>query len=318
MPSSRASLPDKKELIKLYRQAIFEASLDEVDQKLADRLSKVSLVSAQDKQIAATHQHKLSRKVPRWMRVGAYIIPAVCVTAGMYLLGSAVMPIAAYYVSELPAIQARQLVSPIPEENILDSMPLVISQLADASLEDGQTGRIEPIILDSQLDFTNLSNWFEGAVLPELQSGQSGIPEETYTIEIPSLNIKNATVTVGGTNLNKSLVHFQGTALPGQAGSPVIFGHSVLRQFYNPSEKNPRRYNTIFSTIMTMKKGEKILVTRQGVTYTYLVQDKTEVKPTDTYILAQKYDNHQLKLVTCTPEGTYLRRGVVTAVLVSQ
>lgn len=171
---------------------------------------------------------------------------------------------------------------------------------------------VEPIILDSPLDYTNLSNWF-GATAPELLQHQQAQSE--YTIDIPSIQVTNAKVVVGGTNLNKSLIQYPGTALPGDVGSPVIFGHSVLRQFFNPSEKNPRRYNSIFSTIMTMKKGEKIYVTRDGVKYTYVVQDKTEVKPEDTYILAQKYDTKQLKLVTCTPEGTYLRRGVITAVL---
>jgi sortase (surface protein transpeptidase) len=48
------------------------------------------------------------------------------------------------------------------------------------------------------------------------------------------------------------------------------------------------------------------------------VQEKTEDKPTDVYILNQQYDAARLKLVTCTPEGTYLRRGVVTAQLVSK
>ena len=118
--------------------------------------------------------------------------------------------------------------------------------------------------------------------------------------------------------MNKSLIAFPGTALPGEYGAPVIFGHSVLRQFYNPNEKNPRRYNSIFSTIMTLKNGDQIYVTHDNIKYTYVVQEKTEVKPTDVYILNQKYDAAHLKLVTCTPEGTYLRRGVVTAQLVKQ
>jgi len=104
--------------------------------------------------------------------------------------------------------------------------------------------------------------------------------------------------------------------LPGQPGAPVVFGHSLLRQFYNPKESNPRRYNSIFSTIMTLDKGDKIYLYYGDVRYTYVVEDKTEVKPTDTYILSQDYGVRQLKLVTCVPEGTYLRRGVVTAQLI--
>jgi LPXTG-site transpeptidase (sortase) family protein len=67
---------------------------------------------------------------------------------------------------------------------------------------------------------------------------------------------------------------------------------------------------------MTLKKGDEIKILDDGITYTYQVMEKTEVKPEDTYILAQRRDAKLLKLVTCTPEGTYLRRGVVTAQLI--
>jgi sortase (surface protein transpeptidase) len=39
------------------------------------------------------------------------------------------------------------------------------------------------------------------------------------------------------------------------------------------------------------------------------------VKPEDVFILEQNYEEKTLKLVTCVPEGTYLRRGVITATL---
>ena len=48
------------------------------------------------------------------------------------------------------------------------------------------------------------------------------------------------------------------------------------------------------------------------------VQGKTEVKADDTFTLAQRVDVRQLKLVTCVPEGTTLRRGVITAQLVKE
>lgn len=331
MRSSKNVLPQKSDLVLLYRQAVLEqVPLGVVDQRVREEATKVEAVTKQEKTFSADREAKIVKKVPTWMRIGAFIIPTLCISAGVFLVGSAVMPIAGYYVNELPELQANTLAAPIPAENVLDAMPLVVSQTGgDGGTDTQRLGTIEPVIIENQLDYTNLSNWFEGATLPDLSTQSVGAGpiatvtsnsdqpqiEETYVLEIPSINIKNATVTIGGTNLNKSLIQFPGTALPGQNGSPVIFGHSVLRQFYNPSEKNSRRYNSIFSTIMTLKKGEKIFLTYKGVTYTYIVQEKTEVKPTDTYILAQKYDGMQLKLVTCTPEGTYLRRGVVTATL---
>ncbi len=95
----------------------------------------------------------------------------------------------------------------------------------------------------------------------------------------------------------------------------MIFGHSVLRQFYNPKVTNPRRYISIFSYIMTLKKGDEIIVKDDAISYTYVVTAKTEVKPDDRYILEQQRNIRELKLITCVPEGTFLRRGVITAQL---
>jgi sortase A len=67
-----------------------------------------------------------------------------------------------------------------------------------------------------------------------------------------------------------------------------------------------------------LEPGDRIYITQDNIRYTYVVQSKTDVKPTDTYILSQNYSSRTLKLVTCVPEGTYLRRGVVTAQLVKE
>jgi len=177
----------------------------------------------------------------------------------------------------------------------------------------------EPEIVDVELDYTNLQNWFTGVDIPTLATGKNSDGQVEYTIDIPKLKIFGAKVVAGGTDLSKGIIAYEGTALPGEFGAPVLFGHSTNRAFYNPSEKNSRRYMSIFSYIMTLDKNDEIIISmNDGIKYTYVVQEKTEVKPTDVYILTQKYDSKSLKLVTCTPEGTYLRRGVVTAQLVSQ
>jgi sortase A len=66
---------------------------------------------------------------------------------------------------------------------------------------------------------------------------------------------------------------------------------------------------------MTLEDGDEILVDFDGIRYQYLVKQKLEVKPEDVYILGQRYNSRDLKLVTCVPEGTYLRRGVIVAQL---
>lgn len=324
---------DQAELVRLYRKALSDGvPLDKLDKKVQKLFvrTKVAEEMEEKNDIAQTSRLK-SRRLPKFLRFGAAVVPIAFLSVGLYLVGTAVMPIVGYYLKNLPNLRSNQLASPIPKEEVLDVTPLIVAQVQAVDFEgtDDEYGeKTGPVIIDAKLDYTNLANWFENSELHDLAPdpatlvpiSESAVEEEVseYIIDIPKLNIANARVAVGGTNLNKSLIQYPGTALPGKAGSPVVFGHSVLRSFYNPKQNNPRRYNSIFSTIMTLKKGDKIYVKQNNVRYTYMVQDKSEVKPTDTYILSQRYDVRQLKLVTCTPEGTYLRRGVVTAQLVKE
>lgn len=243
----------------------------------------------------------INHEVPkghRWSKLAAPVL----LTVGSLLLANVIWPVMWYQLMSSPALQRVELISPVPKDE-LGSTPLIAEINPPPS-------PIIPQVLSADLDYSKVSNWFPGAV-------QMGVTEvKSYTISIPSLRINNATVTVGGESLDKSLIHYAGTALPGQLGSPVIFGHSVLRQFYDPGEKNPRRYLSIFSKIMTLKNGDRIFIDYDGIKYTYEVKDKVEVHPEDLFILEQKYSNRELKLITCVPEGTYLRRGVIVAQLV--
>ncbi len=310
----------QQELVSLYRKALIRGvSLDEIEEKIQKQVDRISVVDKMERDFEKKREQRVINRVPRFIRLGAFVVPAALLTFGIYLVGSAVFPIMAYYVQTSPALQTSSLLAPIPREEVMDVTPLVIDTSDHvASTISKEDEDIAPIIINEELDYTNLNNWFSSGALPEVRGGQVQRPDITkeFMLDIPTLDIHNAKVQIGGTDLNSSLISYAGTALPGNPGAPVVFGHSVLRQFYNPSEKNPRRYNSIFSTIMTLKNGDEIFVTYDGVEYRYIVQEKTEVQPEDVYILTQQYDARQLKLVTCTPEGTYLRRGVVTAQLV--
>jgi sortase A len=125
----------------------------------------------------------------------------------------------------------------------------------------------------------------------------------TYTLSIPKLKIKDALVIVSGDDLGVSLVHYGGTPLPGQYGNAVVFGHSTLPQFFSPTN-----YKTIFSLLPTIKIGDMIEVTYDGVVYTYVVYDMVVVEPTDLSPLEQRFDDSYMTIVTCVPPGTYWKR----------
>lgn len=238
----------------------------------------------------------------RWGLVSA------CFLLGSVLLLLAAWPFLRYVILKNDRKQSR-LVAPVPDSQfnsqVITHDPQVIS---DVSVLQNQP---IPEMIDESLYYMDLKHWFND----DSQLSFNRLDKQ-YILDIPKLKISNALVKVGGTDLDNNLIHYATAPFPGERGASIIFGHSVLRQFYDPRENNSRRYMSIFSTIMTLTAGDKIHITSDGVRYTYEVLHSKNVKPDDAYILEQDDSDRFLKLVTCTPEGTYLMRGVVTAKLV--
>lgn len=154
-------------------------------------------------------------------------------------------------------------------------------------------------LAQTKIDYTKASNWIIGEDRKKFNQSRISF----YNISISKLKINSATVALGSDDLSKSLVQYPGTALPGKRGTTLIFGHSILPQFYNP-----KNYMSIFSTLPTLKIGDEIKLNYDGADYRYLVYEMLEVKPSETKtILNQKTDNSYLTLVTCTPPGHPLK-----------
>lgn len=244
------------------------------------------------------------------------IIPTLVSAVGLGLVASVAWPVASYqYSALLNRTQSESsLLSPITYESF-------------ASEPNGQDEN-KPVLI-SDVDYTKASNWFtflpsEPSVTPvfesqskflQLDGTPSGVPlvqkQSEYSLAIPSLGIKQATVKADTDDLTKSLIQYRQSSSPGLAGSPVIFGHSTLPQFFNVNN-----YLTIFSTLPTIKVGADIFIDYAGVRYTYRVNRLYEVEPNEIWVLGQDYNQKMLKLITCVPPGTKLRRLVVEAQLI--
>lgn len=252
--------------------------------------------------------------IPRYLK----LMPTLLSAIGLGFVGSVTWPIVSYQFnsqSDPPSINrmsGTNLISPLVDEAMAlsldtDSAPIVISDI----------------------DYSKASNWFTATpiitprptltVIPsQVPSNDPGasVPQiasvaEYFSLSIPSLEIEGALVKVNGEDLAKSLVHFPGTSLPGEFGSPVIFGHSSLPQWFKSSN-----YMTIFATLPTIKVGADVFVTIDKVSYTYRVAKMYEVKPEDTWALRQDYGEKSLKLITCVPPGTRLKRLIIEAKLI--
>lgn len=199
---------------------------------------------------------------------------------------------------------------------ILISQPLLTTTISPISQEssDGKRALAQVVLAAGDpnsvgpvgSDYTNANVWF-----PTLPQKKVVTPVNTYTLSIPKLGINGAIVTIGGDDLNHSLIHYGGTGLPGDYGNAVVFGHSTLPQFYNP-----KNYTTIFSTLPTLTEGDDMFIAYDGITYRYQVFKMVVLSPTDLSLLAQLYDDSYVTLVTCVPPGTYWKRLYVVARLV--
>lgn len=156
-------------------------------------------------------------------------------------------------------------------------------------------------------DYTQPATWF-----PAASTTPSVSRVRYYTLSIPRLNLQNIPVEINGTDLKKNPIQFSGTALPGDFGNTVIFGHSTLPALYKPNDPI-----SVFIPLPKIKVGDAVTIQYDGVTYKYIVKSTAEVDPSQIEVLAQRYDKNELTLITCVPLGTYLRRFVARAELVN-
>lgn len=156
------------------------------------------------------------------------------------------------------------------------------------------------------VDYTNAYNWFPN-YLPR-QNKNEGI--NSYTISIPSIDIKDAIVSTSDINLAQHMINFTGTAIPPQSGNAVVFGHSTLPQLYNPKD-----YKTILANAYKIKVGDEIFVNFDKISYRYKVISIIIVDPSDTSVLEQDTRDSFLTLITCTPPGTVWKRLVIKSAL---
>jgi sortase A len=232
------------------------------------------------------------RRIPLYLKT----IPTIVSALGLAILGGVAYPVVSYQLQNIHLfnLASSGLLSPVYYE----------SQANDSG---------EPVVAQGT-DFTKASSWFPGTPQNDLFATQKTFATDVpdfYSISIPSLGIFDAQVALRDEDLTKHLVQFPQTALPGQIGSPVIFGHSTLPQFFDPL-----KYTTIFSTLPKIKPGSDIIITYNDTEYTYRISKTFEVKPKELWVLRQDYSDKTLKLITCVPPGTTLRRLVVEASLI--
>ncbi len=109
--------------------------------------------------------------------------------------------------------------------------------------------------------------------------------------------------------LRQGVVHYPGTAEPGQPGNVYIFGHS------SDFIWTPGNYKTIFAVLPEIEIGSEIQISNsEGEIFTYVVTETKVVNPKDLDVLDQgDGEFSHLTLQTSYPLGTALQRFLVIA-----
>ncbi|MBI4129857.1 sortase [Candidatus Roizmanbacteria bacterium] len=139
-------------------------------------------------------------------------------------------------------------------------------------------------------------------------------PHTKFSIAIPKINalapvVENVDPWSRDTYqlaLEKGVAHAKGTALPGEHKTIYLFAHS------SDDPWKITRYNTVFLKLGLLDLEDEIVLTKEGIAYTYRVREKKTVPPSSVeYLMNLATD--QLILQTCTPPGTDWQRLLVFA-----
>ncbi|MEK7528207.1 MAG: sortase [Patescibacteria group bacterium] len=111
-------------------------------------------------------------------------------------------------------------------------------------------------------------------------------------------------------SLKDGVIHYPGTALPGEGGNVVLTGHSSYYAW------DAGRFKDVFALLHEVEVADRVVMYFDQRKYVYEVFDKRVVLPSQIDVLGQTRDD-RLTLITCTPIGTNLKRLVLTAKLIS-
>ena len=108
--------------------------------------------------------------------------------------------------------------------------------------------------------------------------------------------------------LRKGVVHYPGTAMPGENGNCYVFGHSSDVPFVN------HPYKAIFVDLPNLKIGDKITIYHNQKHHSYKVLNSKVVEADDLSVLSQETSGEKLlTLQTSYPIGTAKQRFIVIA-----
>jgi len=155
--------------------------------------------------LSLEQQLKLLNRSRRWYGLKR-LFPTIMITIGASLIISVIYPILSYEITTARKSKRANIISPVPQKVIAHNKGL----LSPVDPNNPQVLASTTQTVKSSVDYNQLQNWFPFS-RPQLSPSN----QTHYSLSIPKLRIKDAVVAVGGDDLDKALIHYGGTANPG-------------------------------------------------------------------------------------------------------
>jgi len=173
--------------------------------------------------------------------------------------------------------------------------------------------KLDLIMINNRISFNVSQN--QGAVLGTKTFNYN--LEQPGRLSIPKLNLIVPLVwskdpTNFDADLTKGVIHYPGTALPGEDGTIYVSGHSSDYLW----KKN--QYHNVFARLNHLKPGDDVFVDIYGsdgkvFNYRYQVSGSKMYQPDDQTQFIDNTSGSKLNLSTCWPIGTQKDRLVISA-----
>ena len=215
------------------------------------------------------------------------------------------------YKQQYDFFREQQLSIKDPQKEILKSLqrtpsndPISTTQIAEAATSNSVAESF-----NTQKEVINYNNF-------ELSPSDNRIVIGKIGKNVPVVNVPDTKLINGDyagldkdiqATLLKGIVHYPGTASPGETGNVFFTGHSSNYVWIKSA------YNDVFALLQELVVGDKVTVYWQGKKFIYQVYDIKVVAPTDTWVLQQSGNEYPsiMTLMTCTPVGTSLKRLII-------
>jgi len=110
-------------------------------------------------------------------------------------------------------------------------------------------------------------------------------------------------------DLNKGVVAYPGSVLPGEIGNLFVTGHSSVYPW------NHSAYGKVFAALDKLETGDRVIVYYNKHKFEYKIVNKYVARPQDVQLVHPE-NEAKITLFTCWPIGTNLKRLVLEGELV--